>query len=369
MRIAIDATPILNQPTGVGTFVRGLLNGELRDHSLELVAYGVSGRRGKQLRSAVPQRVAVAKKRMTAGVLFRLWARGDWPKIERYTGRVDVVHGTNVIAPPTRGATVITVHDLTCIRYPQMCVGISKRYPEFIRTALRRGAFIHTPSHYVANEVCEVFDVSPERVTAIAHGAPQQAVVQPVEERTIFELVQGAPYILAVGTIEPRKDYPALIEAFARMQLDDDIRLVIAGTKGWGADAVTARIDELGLGNRVVMLGYVDDHLRAALFSGATLFVYPSIYEGFGFPPLEAMRTHTPVITTRAGAVPEVCGDGALLVDVGDVDALKDAMEQVLTDETIRRELVEAGDKRIELYDWTTSADQMIDLYDRARHT
>jgi glycosyltransferase involved in cell wall biosynthesis len=368
MRVAIDATPLLVQPTGVGSFVRGLTGGLLRDHSLDLTGYAISARNGKQLKNVLPPQVQISKRRLAAAPLLPLWKRVRWPSFEWFVGSVDVMHGTNVICPPTSAATVMTIHDLTSLRFPELCVGVARDYPTFIRKAIERGAFVHTPSAFIASEVREHFSVEPERVVAIPHGAPKQFEVQEDQQRTMFELTKGAPYVLAVGTIEPRKDYPTLVRAFAGIADSyEDVLLVIAGAPGWSSEEVDNVVSECKLEKRVIRLGYVEERFRSALFENATVFVYPSLYEGFGIPPLEAMHARTPVIATRAGAVPEICGDAAFFIDVGDVNALSEAIHQTLTDESLRAQLVEAGKKRVSLYDWTTTAQHMASLYATAQ--
>jgi glycosyltransferase involved in cell wall biosynthesis len=174
----------------------------------------------------------------------------------------------------------------------------------------------------------------------------------------------GRPYVLALGTTEPRKDLPGLVAAFDRMAgAQPDLELRIAGPPGWGEDALGLAIASATHRDRIHRLGWVAD--RDALLAGATVFAYPSRYEGFGFPPLEAMAVGVPVVSTRTGAIPEVLGDAALLVPVGDVDALAGALERLVVDAEERRRLIAAGSVRVARYSWTQAGDGLADLYRR----
>jgi len=170
--------------------------------------------------------------------------------------------------------------------------------------------------------------------------------------------------VLAVGTVEPRKDLPGLVEAFDLLAADDaELRLVIAGPDGWGADALTRVVAASPHRDRIVRLGWVDDAARAALVRGAAVFAFPSRYEGFGLPPLEAMAAGTPVVATAAGSLPEVLGDAALLADPESVDALATALAAVLTDAALRDRLVTAGRAQADRYSWASATQALVDCY------
>ena len=170
-----------------------------------------------------------------------------------------------------------------------------------------------------------------------------------------------------MGTVEPRKDLPTLVRAFDSVATDDPaVRLVIAGGDGWGAEALTAAVAAARHRDRIVRLGWVDDTTRVDLLAAATVYAFPSVYEGFGLPPIEAMAAGVPVVTSRAGALPEVCGDGADLVEPGDPDGLAVALGRALGDAEHRAALIERGRRVAARYDWGRAADQLADLFQRA---
>jgi len=176
-----------------------------------------------------------------------------------------------------------------------------------------------------------------------------------------------APYVLALGAVEPRKDLPTLVEAFAEIaSTHQDLELVVAGPDGWGTPAFAAAVASSGVARRVVRLGYLEQGHRQSLLREASVLAYPSLYEGFGFPPLEAMAAGVPVVATRAGAVPEVVGDAAELVVPGDAAALAGALARVIDDGDLRARLVEAGRVRVASFTWASSVALMMDLYELA---
>lgn len=362
MRIALDTTALYDARTGVGRFTAAVLERLATRPEVEVTAYAVTWRGRDDLRTLVPAGVDVGRGPMAARPLRELWRRVDWPPIEWWTGPADVVHGPNFVVPPTRrAARVVTVHDLTPVRFPELCTSDTLQYPALIERAVRGGAWVHAVSESVAAEVQEAFTVDAERVVVVANGVDPVAGGDPAAGR---ELAGGDRYVLALGTVEPRKDFPALVRAFDR--IDADVRLVVAGPDGWGAAALHDALAAARRRDRIVRLGWVTDEQRADLLAGAALLAYPSRYEGFGLPPLEAMSAGVPVVASTAGALPEVLGDAAVLVPTGDEPALADAIAGVLADDRLRADLVARGRSQAARYDWDRTVDGLVHLYRRA---
>ena len=209
LRVALDATPLLGLPTGIGTFCEGAL-GALADRpALAVQAFAVSWRRRSMLDGRLPRGVTARQRPMPARPLHALWGRRDAPPVEWFIGPTDVVHGTNFVVPPTRhAAAVVSVHDLTPLHHPELCDAATLAYPQLIRRALHRGAWVHADSAFVAAEVVDAFEADPDRVRAVSPGVPDLPVVGAAEADDALRrlLPPGVGrYCLAVGTAEPRQ--------------------------------------------------------------------------------------------------------------------------------------------------------------------
>jgi len=399
LRLAVDATPLLGARTGVGTFTSCALGALAARPDLDVRAFAVSWRRRRGIIPHLPAGVGVVERGMPARPLHLAWRRVDAPTLEWWTGPLDVVHGTNFVVPPTRhAARVVTVHDLTTVHFPALCDPATLAYPALVRRALARGGWVHTPSRFVAAEVVEVLGADPDRVRAVHHGvppvggdgaapstgahdgaapangaadraAPEDGAASPTGGAP--EATSGSagsrPYVLALGTIEPRKDLPSLVRAFDAVAGErPDLELVVAGPDGWGVGAFEAAVEAARHRGRVRRVGWLAGRDRDRLLRGAHVFAYPSLYEGFGLPPLEAMAAGVPVVTTTAGALPEVVGDAAVLVPVGDVDSLAEALARVVDDDDVRAGLVERGRRRVAAFSWESCAEGLAGVYHEA---
>ena len=362
MRIAFDATPLLGQGTGIATFTRGVFATLARRRDAELVAYGLTWRGRRRLADAVPDTARVINRPMPATLLLALWGRTNHPPAEWFTGPVDVVHGTNFVAPPTRrAAVVVSVHDLTAVHHPELCSPASQRYPHLIRRAVARGAFVHTHTREVAADIVSSLAVPEERVRVVPSGIDPPMQGDPVKGA---QIAGGHRFVLALGTVEPRKGLPTLIAAFDELAPSrPELRLVIAGPEGWGEEDVARARRRSPVADRIVRLGYVEAADRGHLLAAASAFAYPSVYEGFGYPPLEAMAAGVPVVATTAGSLPEVLADGAALVPSGNPAALAEALATVLDDGAAADRARSAGRERAAAFTWDACVDGLVQLY------
>jgi glycosyltransferase involved in cell wall biosynthesis len=368
LRVAVDATPVIGERSGVGHATAHLLAGLATRRDVVISGYAVTRRRRALLTGLLPAGVSAATSPIPARLTHRLWRLGARPRIEHWTGPVDVVHATNYAAPPAHAPVVVTVHDLGFAHHPDLCRPEALAVEGLIRRSLDHGATVHVLSDAMAEEAREYFGLPAERVARVYLGVDVSGQHGDAARGRAF--AGAARYVLAISTVEPRKNYPRLLAAFDAVAASDpDLVLVIAGGDGWGVDAFDAALARTKARDRVHRLGYVGDDERADLLAGAHAVAYPSLYEGFGLVPLEAMAAGVPVMAGRAGALPEAVGDAALLADPLDVDDLAHALQRVCTDETLRARLVARGRDRPAMFSWERSVDEFVALYRRVATT
>ena len=357
MRLAVDATALLSPRTGVGMFTAELLRelGERPDFEVSAFALGFVGEHW--MPNDIGPGIREIPGRLSTGFIRRLWRRFNIPTVEWLAGEADVVHGPNYIVPPTkRAAAVVSVHDVGFEFDPPMSIPGALGHRQSVRNAINQGAWVQTCSEYVAEEIRDIYDVSPDRVVTVPYGV---RLPPPGHHPT-----PGAPYLLALGSTDRRKDLTTLVAAFDVLASEHgDLRLLHAGPNGDAAKDLDEAIANCRNGDRIQRLGWVDDETRSALLHGAAAVVYPSLYEGFGFVPLEAMLADTPVVTTRVASIPEVAGDAALYVSPGHPEELAEALRRALTDTALAVELVIRGRARVAGYTWARTAAGMADLF------
>ncbi|MFQ5855093.1 MAG: glycosyltransferase family 4 protein [Anaerolineae bacterium] len=285
---------------------------------------------------------------------------------------VNLLHGPAYALPlicPTRSA--VTVHDLSFFLYPQTFNRGNRLYLKLMtRLAVRRADAVITVSKHTRQDVIRLLDVPAGRVHTVPNGIDQLFYPLPAHEVQAFREVHQLPerFILCISTIEPRKNLTTLIRAYAALG-EIEHRLVIGGGRGWQYESVFALVDELGLNNRVWLPGFVRHEELPYWYNAADAFVFPSIYEGFGLPPLEAMACGTPVIVSNTSSLPEVVGSAGLLVDPTDVNALAEAIHRVLTDDTLAPSMAAKGLARAERFSWKASAERTVAVYDSVLRT
>lgn len=389
MRIAIDYTPAVRQQAGIGRFTRELTAAVVShpsDH--DFVLLGPVGSRPPEglVRSAVrsagssPQgegrspsvhwTTLPASERIMGGV----WHRLKLPiPIEWFTGPVDLFHATDYLAPPCRAARpVVTVHDLSFLRHPEFADPRLARFlSATVPKSVHRAALVLADSEFTRTEILSLLSVSPSRVKVVYGGVSPdfQPSASAEAAHAILETYGlQQPYVLFVARLEPRKNIASLLRAYQLLvQRKQSIGpLVIGGGRGWLYEPLFQLAAGLGLQDHVRFLGHVPDAHLPALLSLASVFVYPSHYEGFGLPPLEAMACGAPVVASDASCLPEVLGDAALLVPPLDVEGLSRAINRVQTDAALAGELRLRGYQRAAHYTWQSSAGQLLRAYEAA---
>lgn len=344
MRVGIDVTPLVGPPTGIHQHTRHLLGALANRDDVEVSGWLLSAR-GTTPDVAVPVRRAPVPAAMAA----RLWPHVGWPG-RRSLGGVDVVHGTNFLGPPAP-TTVVTVHDLTPLRHPELVEPTVAAKAPAIRAAIDAGAWVHTPAEAVADELRSI--VSSERIRVVHQGL---SIPAPSADDAGRRLVGADRYLLVVGTTERRKAVGRVVEALRAVPAD--VRLVIAGPVGNDEAGIDRAIADAGVGDRVLRLTDVGAATRDALLADATALVLASTYEGFGFTPLEAAAIGTPVVATAVGALPELIGD---LMPLADPDApdLAPLLQAACEDPTMPSAVTD----RVRALTWEAHADAMVDLY------
>jgi glycosyltransferase involved in cell wall biosynthesis len=324
VRIVVDVSPLSLPRTGIGNYVRGMVAGlaEAGGDRHELVAFGPSGPFGRR---RIQESLAGLPVRLRLPLLPRAhawrtgWSRLGHPPVETVVGPLDVFHFSDWMYPPQRGGVrATTVHDLVPLRFPEWVQPRTRRmhgpkYENAARTCNR----VFVNSRFTGREVAELLRVPEERIVVAYPGI--DPCFRPEGERADL----GGPYVLAVSTLEPRKNLPALIAAFAVLRrVRPELTLAIAGLSGWEERS----LDAAG----VRLLGFVPDEELARLYRGAAAFAYPSRFEGFGIPIVEALGSGTPVVVSSHPSLDEASGGAALRADPGDAEAFAAALEHAL---------------------------------------
>jgi glycosyltransferase involved in cell wall biosynthesis len=305
-------------------------------------------------------------RKLPGSVLQRLWRFSKRPYFDDIAGAADVFHFTNFIAPPMKsGSCVATIFDMSFERFPQFAEDRNLRYLRAgIRGTVERADAIITISDFSAAEITELLPAARGKVRSIPLGISPTFKRPPEEAIAAMRQRLGIkrPYLLTVGTIEPRKNLPFLVDVFNRLD-SVDMELVIAGMPGWKCEPILDRFANARCSSRIHYLRYVPDGDLAALYAGASLFVVPSFYEGFGFPPLEAMACGTPVVSSAGGSLPEVVGDSALVLSDFDPDHWATEILRLLGDSDKLREMSISGIQHSSGFRWEETARRTWEVY------
>lgn len=283
--------------------------------------------------------------------------------------RADVVHGPVFVGPLfSQCPSVITVHDLSFLRYPRQCRSGNRLYLKLMtRLSAQRARRVIAVSRFTAQETTALLGIPAERIQVIYHGVEPAFRRLPADQVDQFRRRRDLParFALFLGTVEPRKNLVRLVEALAQLG-NSAVPLILAGGRGWHCDELDARIEALGLKENVRFAGYVPQDELPLWYNAASVLVYPSLYEGFGLPVLEAQACGTPVLTSAASSLPEVAGDAALLVDPHDANALSSGLDRLLHDASLRQDLRERGIEHAQHFTWPDTASKTAQVYRQA---
>lgn len=383
MKIGIDYTAAVWQNAGIGRYTRELVRaivaeGPTHEYRLFYAAGGID--RSSPYLAALRQLCAehpfvrampipLSPRRAT-----QLWQRLRLPlPVELFTGPLDIVHAPDFVLPPTRARTILTIHDLSFLVHPECAApGMVRYLSRAVPRALRHADVVLADSQATSRDLQTLLGVDPARIAVVYPGvAPRFRPLSPATTAEVRRRL-GLPerFLLFVSTLEPRKNLVRLIEAFAMLLAGDqptpvaaDLYLVIAGRRGWLYENIFAAIERLGLGDRVRFIDFVDDKDLPAVYNLAWAFVYPSIYEGFGMPAIEALACGTPVVTADNSSLPEAVGDVAILTPADDVAALAAGIARIVSDDALRARLREAGPVRARSFTWERAARQALAFY------
>ncbi len=375
LKIAIDVTPILPKPSGIGLYVANLIEalGELRSQeSFDLNLIYQPGLKNwlrgnlsfpEYLRGYSNLRSFPIPVRLSN--LFIQFPELFLPQIEQSFGAPDIVHGTNYTVFPFRHSQkVMTIYDLTFIRYPDYANSTVKAYAERVHRCLRWTDLVLTISESSKQDIVKFLGVKPEKVV-VTPLASRYSSDTMIGSKKSVEYDFSKPYILFVSTIEPRKNIINLIAAFDELKQKYrlDHQLVLIGQKGWLYQEIFERIARSPFQKSIHHLSYLPDRSVALFYSKAEVFVYPSYYEGFGLPVLEAMTLGAPVVAANTSSLPEVAGNAAILINPDEVTEIAEAILQVVSDAQLRDRLIQKGKERSLQYSWQKTAKSTLNAY------
>jgi len=361
-RISIDVQPLLGNKCGIGQYVWNLVESLAKVDSKNfyyLSCFDTKFRGGK-----VPVPGGNFHKSqffIPARLMRKIWLNYSWPYYDSFFGNRDLYHFANFIIPPIRaGRKVATVHDLAFMRFPEFTTPRTLGYlRKNIENTLSLADAILVDSYFTRDELLHFFKVSDKKVHVV-----QLAMGRNFKTQNVIPRKQ----IIFVGTIEPRKNLIGLLRAFEIFMnkfMDDEFRLVIAGMKGWLYNEIYESLEKNAHKDKIVFLDYVPDEMLPRLYAESAVFVYPSFYEGFGIPILEAMACGVPVIASRTASLPEIGGDAAFWVDAKDTEGLASAIYKVITDQELRKNLISKGLNQIQKFSWEKTARETLAVYEK----
>jgi glycosyltransferase involved in cell wall biosynthesis len=382
LKVVVDATPIQPKPSGVGLYVANLIDSLHKLQLQEDFQLGIAYQPGLKnwlsgnlsLPALINQFPNIYLVPIPVRLSSLLLSLSPNPLISSYFEQrfdyPDIVQGTNYsVYCCGNSKRIINIYDLVFLKYSDYIDSVVQHYEKRIQQCLKWTDLVLTISESSKRDIVEYLGVDPERVyvtpLASRYSCDYLSDEQSERLKASVDYDFSVPYLLFVSTIEPRKNITSIIAAFNRLKQKHKIEhhLVLIGRKGWHYEPIFAAIEHSPWNNQIHHLDYLSDELVALFYSKADAFVYPSHYEGFGLPVLEAMTLGTPVITSNTSSLPEVAGDAALLIDPNDSTSLADAILNVISDSQLREKLISKGKERATLYSWERTAQETLKAY------
>lgn len=377
MRIALDAQLIYEvQKTGIGRNTQMLIDELVKMPDVECVLncfYRRKKKESDELLATYREKGCIINqsKWMPGRIYNHLERIIPVPYGMIFGKKAEVTQFFNYTVPfGVRGKSVTFVYDMAYKSRPETMAAKTRNWLERgMKKYCERAEMIVTISEFSRQEIHRYMNVPLDRIKIVYCGVDTEKFHNRCTKEQITEVKDkfkiDGDYLLYLGTLEPRKNINSIIEAFHVLKNQKKIeqKLVIAGKKGWLYDSIFALVKQYGLENEVIFTGYISDEEARLLMNGAKVFVFPSHYEGFGIPPLEAMACGTPVVTSNASSLPEVIGDAGLMVEPEDITGLADSIEKMLVDENLRQHCIEEGYKQVEKFTWSNAAKQLVEVY------
>ena len=371
LTISLDATALRPNPSGIGYYVYNLIEALYQLQSSENFQLNLfyqpsvkNWLRGNLSASEQLQNYPYTHCLPIPTTLSNLLTKFPNPALayfEKYLQYPDIIHGTDhIVYPCQKSFKVMTIHDLTFIKYPEYVPLIVKTYTERIKRCLKWTDLIITMAETTKEDIVHYLQVNPHKIWVIPLASRYS-----VQENLKIPNTDEQPYILFVGTFEPRKNIKTLVLAFDYLKKKFDLphRLVLIGKKGWGYESILKCIENSAYKKDIYHLNYLADELVAQFYQQAEVFVYPSFYEGFGLPVLEAMNLGTPVITSNVSSLPEVVDSAAITINPQDFIELAEAIFKVLSNDNLRKQLILDGRTRAQSFSWEKTAKQTLEAY------
>lgn len=372
MKVSIELQPCLKNKSGIGVYTYELTKRlqNFRDIEFEGNIFNFLNR--NDIKNDI-EGLDIKKNTCSLfpyGVYRRIWRYVPIKYNFLFRRNIDIYQFFNFVIPPNiSGKVITTIHDLTYILYPNtMDASNRKRLEKDMDSTIKRADYIITISESSKKDIIKHLHIDENKIEVIYPGVDEtyKRLLSSDEITAVKNKynIQGK-YLLYLGTLEPRKNIETIIKAYNCFKESDkdNIKLVLAGKKGWLYDSIFKLVEEFGFENDVIFTDYIDDMDKAPLYQGSEMFLFPSLYEGFGMPVIEAMASRIPVITSNSSSLPEAAGKAAIITDPLDYQEISHSIERILNENGLREKMVTEGSKQADKFSWDLSAEKLKNIY------